>query len=69
MITQAEEEMIRGIEVLTLNFIDRALRRQRELIMDIFQLLTIAKEKDASDLHISVDSAPLMRVDGKRVGL
>ena len=64
MTTQAEEEMIRGIEVLTLNFIDRALRRQRELIMDIFQLLTIAKEKDASDLHISAGSPPMIRVQG-----
>jgi twitching motility protein PilT len=33
--------------------------------MDIYELLAIAKEKRASDLHLSVDSAPLIRVDGK----
>jgi twitching motility protein PilT len=33
--------------------------------MDIFELLAIAKEKNASDLHLSVDSSPLIRVDGK----
>ena len=33
--------------------------------MDIFELLVVAKEKKASDLHLSVDSFPLIRVDGK----
>ena len=32
--------------------------------MDIFELLAIAKSKNASDLHLSVDSLPLIRVDG-----
>ena len=32
--------------------------------MDIFELLAIAKEKKASDLHLSVGSSPLIRVDG-----
>jgi twitching motility protein PilT len=32
--------------------------------MDIFQLLEIAKAYKASDLHLSVDSLPLIRVDG-----
>jgi twitching motility protein PilT len=32
--------------------------------MDIFQLLEIAKAYRASDLHLSVDSLPLIRVDG-----
>lgn len=35
--------------------------------MDIFELLAIAKEQKASDLHLSVDSLPLIRVDGKLV--
>jgi len=33
--------------------------------MDIFQLLEIAKAYKASDLHLSVDSLPLIRVDGE----
>jgi len=33
--------------------------------MDIFELLAIAKSNNASDLHLSVDSLPLIRVDGK----
>ena len=33
--------------------------------MDIFELIAIAKENKASDLHLSVDSAPLIRVDGQ----
>jgi twitching motility protein PilT len=33
--------------------------------MDIFKLLEIAKSKNASDLHLSEGSPPLMRVDGK----
>jgi Tfp pilus assembly pilus retraction ATPase PilT len=37
--------------------------------MDIFELLAVAKADHASDLHLSVDSGPLIRVDGKRVGL
>ena len=32
--------------------------------MDIFELLEIAKSKKASDLHLSVDSYPLIRVNG-----
>ena len=32
--------------------------------MDIFELLAIAKSKNASDLHLSADSLPLIRVDG-----
>ena len=33
--------------------------------MDIFKLLAIAKSNNASDLHLSVDSLPLIRVDGR----
>lgn len=32
--------------------------------MDIFALLHLAKEKDASDLHLVVASPPLMRING-----
>jgi twitching motility protein PilT len=32
--------------------------------MDIFQLLTIVKAREASDLHISAGSPPLIRVNG-----
>ena len=35
--------------------------------MNIFELIAFAKEKDASDLHLSVDSLPLIRVDGKLI--
>src|SRR3989338_6964485 len=37
--------------------------------MDIRDLLKTAVEKNASDLHITVDSAPIVRVDGKLVPL
>jgi len=33
--------------------------------MDIRELLTTTKEKDASDLHISVESPPILRINGK----
>jgi len=33
--------------------------------MDIKELLRITKEKDASDLHISVGSPPILRINGK----
>ena len=33
--------------------------------MDIFELLAVAKAHHASDLHLSVDSGPLIRVDGE----
>ncbi len=33
--------------------------------MDIKELLTTTKEKDASDLHISVGSPPILRINGK----
>jgi twitching motility protein PilT len=32
--------------------------------MDIFKLLTVAKQKGASDLHLSAGSPPLIRVNG-----
>ncbi len=32
--------------------------------MDIFKLMTIAKEKNASDLHLSAGTPPLIRVNG-----
>lgn len=32
--------------------------------MDIFNLIAIAKSKNASDLHLSVGSPPLIRVNG-----
>jgi len=35
--------------------------------MDIKDLLKAAVEKKASDLHITVDSAPIVRVDGKLI--
>ncbi len=37
--------------------------------MDIRDLLKAAVEKNASDLHITVDSAPIIRVDGKLIPL
>ena len=37
--------------------------------MDIFDLLAIAKACNASDLHLSVDSLPLIRVDGNLIRL
>ena len=37
--------------------------------MDIRDLLKTAVEKNASDLHITVDSAPIVRVDGKLIPL
>jgi len=37
--------------------------------MDIKDLLRNATEKDASDLHITTDSAPIIRIDGKLVPL
>ena len=33
--------------------------------MDIFKLLTIAKSKNASDIHLASGSSPLIRVDGE----
>ncbi|OGW71277.1 MAG: type IV pili twitching motility protein PilT [Omnitrophica bacterium GWA2_41_15] len=38
-------------------------------MMDIRDLLKTAVEKNASDLHITVDSAPIVRVDGKLIPL
>ena len=32
--------------------------------MDIFELLKMARQRDASDLQLIVDSPPLMRVYG-----
>jgi twitching motility protein PilT len=37
--------------------------------MDIKDLLKTAVEKNASDLHITADSAPIVRVDGKLIPL
>src|SRR3989338_2054712 len=37
--------------------------------MDIKDLLKTAVEKDASDLHITADSAPIVRIDGKLIHL
>jgi len=37
--------------------------------MDIRDLLRTAVEKNASDLHITVDSAPIVRIDGKLIPL
>ena len=37
--------------------------------MDIKDLLKTAVEKDASDLHITADSAPIVRIDGKLIPL
>jgi len=33
--------------------------------MDIRELLAITKERDASDLHISVGIPPVLRINGK----
>jgi len=33
--------------------------------MDIRELLTITKERDASDLHITVGVPPILRINGK----
>ena len=32
--------------------------------MDIFKLIEIAKSRNASDIHLSADSPPLLRIDG-----
>jgi len=37
--------------------------------MDIKDLLKAAVEKEASDLHITTDSAPIVRIDGKLIPL
>ena len=37
--------------------------------MDLKNLLRIASEKNASDLHITVDSVPIVRIDGRLVPL
>ena len=37
--------------------------------MDIKELLAITKERDASDLHITVGVPPILRINGKLVKL